>query len=222
MQPGADEIDYRETADVSTVHGAVKREHREPEAGTYPVPLWLIAVATAVTATAFFYFGQYNGGFNASVYNPLDGTKRVSTAAGAEGGEGGAAEATLAQQGEKVYKSNCVQCHQANGMGTKDYPSLVGSEWVNGSTKRLTMLILKGMQGPHTSGGKSYNGAMPAWGGSLNDKKVAGVISYIRSAWGNQASEVIPEQVAAVRAEINSRADAYSHDELQAVTEDIP
>ena len=222
MQPGADEIDYRETADVTSVHGAVKREHREPEAGTYPVPLWLIAVATAVTATAFFYLGQYNGGFSASVFNPLDGTKRVAKTAGPEGEGGAAAEASLAQQGEKVYKSNCVQCHQANGMGTKDYPSLVGSEWVNGPTKRLAMLILKGMQGPHTSGGKSYNGAMPAWGGTLNDKKIAGVISYIRSAWGNQGSEVTPEQVAAVRAEIGGRADAYTSEELAAVTENIP
>lgn len=222
MQPGADEIDYRETADVTRVHGAVKREHREPEAGTFPVPLWLIAVVTAVTATAFFYFGQYNGGFSATVFNPLEGISRAKATAGAAEGAAGAGEATLAQQGEKVYKANCVQCHQASGGGSKDFPSLIGSDWVNGPSKRITMLVLKGMQGPHPSGGKLYNGAMPAWGSTLNDKKIAGVLTYIRSAWGNTGHEITPTQVAAVREELKGRSEAFHHEELAAINEENP
>lgn len=40
---------------------------------------------------------------------------------------------------------------------------------------------------------------VPAFGGELSDQEIAAVISYIRSAWGNDASPVWPEDVQAVR-----------------------
>ena len=40
----------------------------------------------------------------------------------------------------------------------------------------------------------------PALGWRLNDEEVAGVLSFVRSAWGNQAAGVTPGQVAKVRA----------------------
>ncbi len=224
MQPGEDEIDYRETADVTRVHGAVKREHKEPEAGIVPVPVWWFAVVILVTFGAAFYFGQFGGGFSGEVFNEREG----SLAAGAkEGGAAAGAEAakeqSLAEIGKKVFNQNCASCHQANGLGLPGtYPPLAASHWVSGSTKRLTALVLKGMQGPVVIEGKSYNGAMPAWGRDFNDKKMAAVLSYIRSAWGNTAGEITPEQVAVVRAEFASRTESFAPPELEAITEDIP
>ena len=223
MQPGVDEIDYRETADVTRVHGAVKREHSEPEVATFPVPLWLIGVVIAVTACAFFYFGQFNGGFSATVFNPNEGVSRGGKGGGpGEGAAAGPVELTLAQQGEKVYKSNCITCHQGDGMGNVNYPQLAESEWVNGPSKRVAMVVLKGLQGELTIHGKTFNGAMPAWGGTLNDKKIAGVLSYIRSAWGNTAGEITPEQVAALRKELADRAEPFTQPELEGISEDLP
>lgn len=221
MQPGEDEIDYRETADVTRVHGAVKREHKEPDAGTVPLPVWWVAIVVLVTVGAGYYFGHYDGGFSAEVYNPSEGHVGGATAGAA--GEGEAkVELTLAQKGKKVYGQNCLSCHQGNGMGTAGvYPALVNSPWVIGDTKRITSLVLKGMQGPHELHGVTFNGSMPAWGGALNDDRIASVLSYIRSEWGNAASEITPAQVAVVRKELASRTEPFTHDELKAITGDI-
>jgi mono/diheme cytochrome c family protein len=223
MQPGEDEIDYRETADVTRVHGAVKREHKEPEVGIVPVPVWWFAVVILVAFGGAFYLGQYGGGFRGDVFNENEG----NVAAAAKGGAAGAAAGgeakvvSLAEQGKKVFNQNCASCHQTNGAGVPGtYPALAGAHWVNDSPKRLTALVLKGMQGPHVADGKSYNGAMPAWA-SLKEQKVAAVLSYIRSAWGNTAGEITPEQVAAVQAEFASRTESFTSPELEAITGDI-
>jgi len=222
MQPGADEIDYRESADITKVHGAVRREHHEPEAGAIPVPFWLLSLVLLVTLSAGFYFGQFNGGFSATVFNEREGL--ASLGGDAAGGEGAATQAkveTLAEQGAKVFGANCASCHQANGQGLAgQYPPLAGSPWVNGPNKRVTMIVLKGLQGGVH--GKEYSGVMAAWGTTLNNKRIAAVLSYIRSSWGNNAPEVTPEQVAAIRESVADRTDPYSEADLKDVNEDVP
>ena len=65
------------------------------------------------------------------------------------------AELSQADRGKKVFSANCATCHQANGLGvTGQYPPLAGSEYVNGGTRRLGMIVLKGLQGPLTVKGQ--------------------------------------------------------------------
>lgn len=47
--------------------------------------------------------------------------------------------------------------------------------------------------------GQCYQGQMPAFGTALDDEKLAAIITYARSQWGNQASPVTPELVAQIR-----------------------
>ena len=79
------------------------------------------------------------------------------------------------------------------------------------------MILLKGLQGPVHVKGQIFNGAMPAWGINLSDKKIASVLSYIRSEWGNKASEITPEEVIAVRKEFAARVDPWAEADLLAV-----
>jgi mono/diheme cytochrome c family protein len=69
--------------------------------------------------------------------------------------------------------------------------------------------------------GTTYNAAaMPAFGkvaGSgynWSDDKIAAVLTYIRSEWGNAAGPITTEQVAAVHAKEGDRK-AWSADDLQ-------
>jgi mono/diheme cytochrome c family protein len=103
-----------------------------------------------------------------------------------------------------------------------NYPPLAKSEWVNGSPKRLAMILLKGLQGPVTVAGQSFPGtqAMPAWGTNLNNKKLSQVMTYIRSEWGNSAPEVTETQVAAARKEFESRSESWTINDIQAVPAD--
>ena len=93
--------------------------------------------------------------------------------------------------GEKIYRKACMDCHGEAGEGIPPhYPPLSGN-------RALTMdeavnpirIVLNGGFAPGTSGNPRPYG-MPPFSHSLNDLEVAQVVSYLRSAWGNNAPPV--------------------------------
>lgn len=104
----------------------------------------------------------------------------------------------------------CAACHQADGQGLEGRaPPLVRSGYVLGPKELLIRIALFGKEG--TAG---YP-AMPPIG--MGDAQMAGILSYIRRAWDNQASPVSPEEVGAVRKEEASRIEAWTNEELEAL-----
>ncbi|GGI19926.1 cytochrome c oxidase subunit 2 [Oxalicibacterium faecigallinarum] len=86
----------------------------------------------------------------------------------------------LVQRGEKVYSSNCIACHQANGKGVPgSFAALDGSPIVLGPKKANIDIVLHG------------KGAMPAWQSVLSETEIAAVITYTRNHWSNKAAENI-------------------------------
>jgi mono/diheme cytochrome c family protein len=55
---------------------------------------------------------------------------------------------------------------------------------------------------------------MTPYGGLMNDKEIAAVLTYVRNAFGNKASVIRPEKVKAIRAAIASKKDIYNASEL--------
>jgi cytochrome c oxidase subunit 2 len=101
----------------------------------------------------------------------------------------------LKTKGEKVYASNCVACHQANGQGVPSaFAPLVGSPVVLGHKAEQIAVLLNGKHS-----GK-YPSAMPSWK-QLSDSEIASVITYTRNNWTNKADENIvqPSEVLAAR-----------------------
>lgn len=105
------------------------------------------------------------------------------------------AEQWLAR-GAKLYENHCVDCHGAAGAGrAPGYPALAGN-------RALTMeqavnpirIILNGGFAPGTAGNPRPYG-MPPFGHVLDDGEVAAVLSYLRSAWGNNAAPVSAAEV---------------------------
>lgn len=97
----------------------------------------------------------------------------------------------------------CGACHGQNGEGGPIAPPLAGSEWVTGPVSNLVRIQLRGLTGPITVAGKEYN--MPGGMAALSfqtDEQIAGVLTFIRNSFGNKASAVKPEQVAALRSEV--------------------
>jgi mono/diheme cytochrome c family protein len=225
-EPLADKrVDYGETGDVTRSHAVLEREKAEPTVGMVAFPLWLLAIFGVCIFGGALYLGLFSGGFSGDVYDETAGSAAFGRAKGAAGASGAGAETattrTPAELGKLVYAQNCQQCHQANGMGIAgQFPPLVGSEWVTGSEKRLAMILLKGLQGPFTVNGQSYNGAMPAWEKTLTDKKISQVLTYIRSEWGNAAGEILPEQMASARKEFAARTEPWTQADLEAIPAD--
>ncbi|NGZ86114.1 cytochrome c oxidase subunit II [Duganella aceris] len=101
----------------------------------------------------------------------------------------------LKTKGEKVYTTNCVVCHQANGKGVPGaFAPLDGSEVVNGPKAEQINVLLHGKKS-----GK-YSAEMPGWK-QLSDTDIAAVITYTRNSWSNKAAENIvqPAEVVAAR-----------------------
>lgn len=131
------------------------------------------------------------------------------------------AAAPAAMTGEQLYQQRCVTCHQPNGQGVPNtYPPLAGSEYATAANVAVPIRVLMhGMQGPVTVKGQRFESVMPAYGLGIemSDDEVAAVLTYVRSAWGNTASAVTPQDVARVRAEPRSQAGAVTADELRAM-----
>lgn len=128
---------------------------------------------------------------------------------------------TLNDEGEKVYNSRCMSCHQMDGKGIPGvFPPLNESEFVQGSPERLVRIILQGMMGEVTIKGVTYSGMMPPWGTFLSDEEIAAVVTYVRANFDNEASEVNAEEVAEIRAATTDRKQPWTAEELEPFAED--
>lgn len=191
---------------IQEVHARLRANLPDKEHGYSKTPLILLGVMCTLVFFGSIYVAHYSIRFDPLVVNayanrakPDDGTKVVITAA---------------QRGKRVYTTNCMLCHQANGQGQPNvYPPLAGSDWL-ASEERIIRVVLHGLSGPVTVSGKEYNNAMTPFGGALNDQQIADVLSYIRSDWGNTGPEVSAEKVAEVRAATADRKTPWTAAEL--------
>ncbi len=215
-------MDYGETEDVQRVHAAIQREKTEPRVGMEPLSIWLIGVYGLAVFFGGAYLGRFSGSFSGEGLDIGNAPTAIKAAAGPGGGGAQTAELGPAERGKKIFLANCATCHQASGQGVAgQYPPLAGSEYVMGSTRRLGMILLKGLEGPVTVKGAQYGSAvMQPWEKTLTDAKIADVLTYVRQEWGNTAGPVAPEGLAALRKELAGHPGSFHEPDLKAVPED--
>src|SRR5438874_5989736 len=219
-------MDYGEQADVQQVRAAVQRENRDPRVGAEPLSIWLIAVYGLAVFFGGAYLGRYSGNFSGEALDPYGGEPQAMKKAGGPQGAQQVAELSPRDRGKKIFSANCQTCHQANGLGVAgQYPPLAGSEFTTGGSLRPAMIVMKGLQGPVTVKGQKFGAAvMQPWDKTLTDQKIADVLTYERSEWGNNASPVTAEQIAALRKELANHPNSFTEPDILAVPaeEDLP
>ncbi|HEX6225334.1 MAG TPA: c-type cytochrome [Chryseolinea sp.] len=110
-------------------------------------------------------------------------------------------EKGVAVGGNKIFSAYCEACHQKDGKGASGrFPPLAGTDWVTGDKDRLIRVVLNGLEGNIVVNGQNYINAMPQHG-FLSDDEVAGVLTYIRQSFGNNASEINADEVRQIRQE---------------------
>jgi cbb3-type cytochrome c oxidase subunit III len=120
-----------------------------------------------------------------------------------------AASAPKALSGQALFVAKCSKCHQASGQGSDAFPPLAGNSVVAAADpKPMIAIIVNGRSGPLTVNGKTFNGTMPTWKGQLTNSDIAAVATYVRSAWGNNASAVTEQQVATAGAPVSQEVGA--------------
>ena len=109
--------------------------------------------------------------------------------------------ARLSETGARLYERHCADCHGPHGQGVRGhdgqyaYPPLAGNRTVTQPVAaNLVHIVLQGGFAPATPGHPRPFG-MPPFVLSLSDQEVADVLSYLRTAWGNQAAAVSPLDV---------------------------
>jgi mono/diheme cytochrome c family protein len=186
-------------------------EAPRPTAERRPVPVWLFVLFFILLYWAMFYFDQRSAWGNQYVYAPYHSYAQLETfQVGAGGGNA---------LGKQLFDNVCALCHNTDGSGKPGQaPPFIGSEWAEGPPARMIRIPLAGLTGPITVHGQEYNlTSMPAMGAGLTDEQLAAVLTYIRQSFGNKASEITPEQVKAVRAQVGNRTQPWTVPELQSV-----
>ncbi len=104
------------------------------------------------------------------------------------------------ERGRDTFLIACAACHQPTGVGMPGiFPPLANSEYLLADKARSIRIVLQGISGPLRVNAVDYQGVMPPPPG-LDDQKIADVLTYVRSAWGNRGDAVTVAEVQAVRA----------------------
>ncbi len=85
-------------------------------------------------------------------------------------------------QGEQIYNSTCIACHQPGGTGLPPaFPALAGSAVANGDVEENIRLVINGVPGT----------AMAAYGRQLSPVQLSAIITYIRNSFGNATGDLV-------------------------------
>ena len=127
---------------------------------------------------------------------------------------------TSAERGKAVFMMTCMACHQPTGLGIPGaFPPFDGSEYVQGDTRRLVALVIKGYMGPITVKGANFNNILIAVDTQFpmlkENAKLADVLNYVRTAWSNKADTAItPDFVQKIRDEFKDRTTPWNAEDL--------
>ena len=208
--------------DIQDVHADLKNNQKEPGKGYTLMPLFMLGFVSTMIFVVAIYFIHNRGGLT----NGL-GLAATIHHEGYNPDEHAVTEVVQIDPiaaGKRLYTTTCAACHQLTGTGIAGvYPPLVGSEWVTGSEERVVKILLHGLKGPIEVAGVAYAGAvpMPAFGAGSNynwsDDKLAYVLTYIRSEWGNEATPITVEQVTAIKEGAAGQSGEYTAAELLAL-----
>ena len=127
---------------------------------------------------------------------------------------------TSADRGKAIFMQTCMACHMPTGMGIPGaFPPFDGSEYVQGDTRRLVALVIKGYMGPITVKGVNFNNILIAVDTQFpilkENAKLADVLNYIRTAWSNKADAAItPDFVQKIRDEFKDRTTPWNAADL--------
>jgi mono/diheme cytochrome c family protein/glucose/arabinose dehydrogenase len=125
---------------------------------------------------------------------------------------------SLYDLGKQEYMQLCAACHHRSGYGhAAKGPPLLGSDWLE-NEQRLIRLVLHGIRGPIAINDEPYNldgrVSMPGIQRTLDDEKIAGVLTFVRREWNEDSPAVDIETVARIRSTTATRTEQWTEAEL--------
>lgn len=88
-------------------------------------------------------------------------------------------------EGAKLYANHCASCHGDQGQGLQRLiPPVAATDYVARHRAELPCIIRKGMKGPLTVNGVTYNQVMPGHE-DLTDSQITNLLNFLQTNWGN-------------------------------------
>lgn len=121
--------------------------------------------------------------------------------------------------GYQIYRNLCATCHGFDGEGIVGVaPPLKASEFTEGSSDKLALIILHGLQGPVHVNGKLYelNGVMPGLANNdeYTNRDIFNIISYIHNAFTQNGEKINIERIEELREFKPANGSFYTEEEL--------
>lgn len=148
------------------------------------------------------YLGSQADAGSASAKREAELKKKIAAEIKSNPAIAGLTKEMQVEKGKQVYMGLCFACHQLDGKGLPGaFPPLARSDYMLADRDRSIRTVLKGLVGPVTVNGVTFNSAMPPQEAVLTDAQVADVLTYVYNAWGNTGDAFKAEQVKAMRNE---------------------
>jgi mono/diheme cytochrome c family protein len=89
------------------------------------------------------------------------------------------------QEGERLYKKFCSDCHMDSGDGLNALmPPIAGSDYLAANRDKLPCLLVNGLRDTIHVNGRLYGEQMPSMT-ALSDIQITNVLNYINNNFGN-------------------------------------
>lgn len=105
-------------------------------------------------------------------------------------------------QGEQLYLTHCLNCHQKDGSGLGKLIPPLSTDFVAKQRELSICGIKHGLEGPITINGITYQGVMPS-NPRLTPLEIAEIMTYISNSWGNDFGMVNSLEVGKILKECN-------------------
>ena len=117
--------------------------------------------------------------------------------------QSGPAKDPQSERGRGVYLGLCFACHMPDGKGLASvFPPLAGSDFLLADRDRAIRIVLKGLIGPVTVNGITFNSAMPPLETTLAEQQIADVLTYVTGEWGNKGTAYTVDDVRRVKNDV--------------------
>lgn len=180
-----------------------------------PLPVYWIAIALAIWGVVMLVQTSHSTLLADKERAALD---KQDVAANAPVG------AEPAAAGKTVFNANCATCHGEFGTGSVGaVPPLAKSDIVKaGGAKLIAQIAMRGIDGPITVNGTTYDGHMPNFASALDDKEIAAAASYVARTFTGAKDGVSAEAVAEIRKASAGQDPWAGGAELAAATPGLP